>query len=274
VSRPDLIAAGEGRLGFVERQVIRFTRRTFEPGWVDGLMRFLQRHVGAAWIVFCTKRLLQVHGVDRLPEFDPKKSYIVVSNHRSFFDLYVITGFMLRRRMPHRIIFPVRSNFFYDRFLGLLVNGVMSWFSMYPPIFRSREKIRLNVTSLKELAWMLNRGGYFCGFHPEGTRGTGDDPYTLLPPQRGIGQVIHGCEAEIIPMFINGLSNDLPRQVKGNFDGTGRPIVVVLGEPIDFEDLRAAKGSIKTHAAIAERTIEHITRLGTEERELRAQLEP
>jgi 1-acyl-sn-glycerol-3-phosphate acyltransferase len=64
----------------------------------------------------------------------------LVSNHRSFFDLYVVTGYLVKRNMPHRLVFPVRANFFYDRRLGLFVNGVMSFFAMYPPLFQRRKK--------------------------------------------------------------------------------------------------------------------------------------
>ena len=68
------------------------------------------------------------------------KSYIVVSNHRSFFDLYVVTAYLVKRGMPHRLMFPVRSQFFYDKRVGLVVNGLMSFFAMYPPVFRERAR--------------------------------------------------------------------------------------------------------------------------------------
>ena len=151
-------------------------------------MRFCQRHLGAQWITIVTKNLLNVHGLERLPELDPDKSYICASNHRSFFDLYVVTAYLVRRGMPHRLVFPVRSDFFYDHPLGLFVNGVMSFLAMYPPIFRDRPRAALNLVGLDELAWMLQRGGTFLGIHPEGTRKKDDDPYTLLPAQPGVGQ--------------------------------------------------------------------------------------
>ena len=65
----------------------------------------------------------------------------------------------------------------------------------------------------------------------------------------------------------------MPRQVASNFDGTGRKIVVVFGEPIDFSDLYAEPGTPKVHQAIADRTLEVIGRLGHEERAHRARLE-
>ncbi len=273
-ARPDLLAAGAGRLGFWERHSIAFVRRTFDPGPVDRTIRFFQRWVGSTWIHHFTKNLRFVFGLERLPRFARDQSYVLVCNHRSFFDLYVVIGHLVRRGLKHRIVFPVRADFFYTGPLGLFVNGVMSFFAMYPPIFRERKKLALNPTSLDELAWLLRRGGFFCGMHPEGTRKKDDDPHTFLPAQRGVGRVIHEARVPVIPVFVNGLlPNELARQVASNFDGTGRKIVVVFGEPIDFSDLFAEPGTSKVHQAVADRTLEVIGKLGQEERVHRAELE-
>jgi 1-acyl-sn-glycerol-3-phosphate acyltransferase len=266
----DLLAVGEGRLGRVERFQIRFIRSSFRPGPGDTAIRWAQRRIGATWIHHFTKNLRHVHGLERLPELDPGRSYICISNHRSFFDLYVITAHLVRLGMRHRLVFPVRANFFYDQPLGLVVNGVMSFFAMYPPIFRERRRLVLNAASLDELARLLNAGGMFAGLHPEGTRNKGDDPYALLPAQPGVGRVIHGSCATVLPVFINGLGNDLPRQIGSNFDGSGTPIHVVFGEPLGCSELRRQPGSPRIYRAIAERAMEAIRELGAEERAIRA----
>jgi 1-acyl-sn-glycerol-3-phosphate acyltransferase len=233
-------------------------------------MRWCQRHIGAQWITLVTRNLLHVHGLDRLPELAASQSFLCVSNHRSFFDLYVITGYLVRHGLPHRLVFPVRAEFFYDQPLGLFVNGVMSFFAMYPPIFRDRARAAVNLAGLDELAWMLTRGGTFLGIHPEGTRGKGPDPYTLLPTQSGVGRLIHRSRATVLPVFVNGLVNDLPKQITSNFDGTGVPVHIVFGEPLDVSDLLAKKGAPRVYRAIAERTRDVITALGAEERDHRA----
>jgi 1-acyl-sn-glycerol-3-phosphate acyltransferase len=270
--RPDLVALGEKRLSWLERRLIAFVRRTFEPGFVDRTVRKLQRIIGSTWIHHFTKHLRHVYGIERLPRLDKKQSFIIVSNHRSFFDLYVITGHLVRLGLKHRIVFPVRARFFYDSPLGLFVNGVMSFFAMYPPIFRDRKKLSLNPASLEELGWLLRRGGMLCGLHPEGTRNLSEDPYSFLPAQRGVGKIIHSAGVPVIPVFVNGLINDLPRQVASNFDGTGRKIVVVFGPPVDLGELLAAPSTPKTHQAIADRTLEAVSALGHEEREHRVAL--
>src|SRR5262245_59816851 len=267
---PNLIQSGGERLTALERFHIRAIRRTFEPGAIDHAVRFCQRNIGAQWIRLATKNLLNVHGLDRLPELDPKQSYICASNHRSFFDLYVVTAYLVNRGMPHRMIFPVRSEFFYDHPLGGVVNGLMSFFAIYPPIFRDRIRAPLNLVGLDELTQMLARGGMFLGMHPEGTRKKDDDAYSLLPAQPGVGRIIHGSKSSVLPVFVNGLlQKDLPRQIQSNFDGTGIPVNIVFGEPVDFGDLLEARGSPRVYRAIAERTLEKISGLGEEERLIR-----
>src|SRR5262245_49513740 len=166
-----------------EQKQIAFVRKSFEPGALDRAVRLAQRYIGSNWIEHCTKNIRHVHGIDRLPTMDPKKSYLVLSNHRSFFDLYVIAGYLVNRDMPHRLLFPVRSQFFYDKPIGLFVNGVMSFCAMYPPVFREKHRAALNLASLDETARLLQRGGMFVGLHPEGTRNKDPDPYALLPAQ-------------------------------------------------------------------------------------------
>lgn len=272
-SKRDLLDFKE-LLSATEQRQIAFVRKTFEPGTFDRAVRIAQRYIGSNWIEYCTRNIRHVHGLERLPKFDPKKSYIVVSNHRSFFDLYVITGYLVNRNMPHRLVFPVRSQFFYDKPVGLFVNGVMSFFAMYPPVFRERHRAALNLASLDETVRLLRRPGTFLGVHPEGTRNKGDDPYALLPAQSGVGRIIHAGGVDVLPVFINGLGNDLPKQVAGNFTRKGTPIVMVFGKPIDFGDMLAQPPSPRLHRRISEHAVERIRLLGEEEREIRRSLRP
>jgi len=271
LERPDLLKVGKKRLSPIELRQVRFIRSTYESPRADKLIRYAQRTLGTAWIHFCTKQLRRVHGFERVPRLAAHESFIFVCNHRSFFDLYLITMELFRRGMTQRIVFPVRAHFFYDSYLGLFVNGLMSFFAMYPPIFREKQKAFVNVASLQELSFLIRRGGVFVGMHPEGTRNTSDDPLALLPAQPGVGKIIHEARVTVIPVFINGLlPNNLKRQVLSNFDGTGRPIHMVFGAPLDFSAEFAQKSSPKLHRAISERCMEAIAALGQEEKALRA----
>jgi 1-acyl-sn-glycerol-3-phosphate acyltransferase len=148
----------------------------------------------------------------------------------------------------------------------------MSFFAMYPPVFRERNRATLNLAGLDEVVWMARRGGAFIGVHPEGTRNKGNDPYALLPAQSGVGRIIRHAEAVVIPVFINGLVNDLWHQVSSNARKKGEPIVAVFGNPVDFGELLSATPSPRLYKKIAERAIDAIGALSREERELRASL--
>ena len=187
-------------------------------------------------------------------------------------DLFAVSAYLVKRGMKNRLIFPVRSKFFYDSPLGFVVNGAMSFFAMYPPVFRERERAALNLATLDETIRIVKRGGTFLGLHPEGQRNKSDDPYALLPAQSGVGRIIHESRVPVIPVFVNGLSNDFVGQVRSNFDRKGDPVLLVFGEPIDFGDMLDQAPSPRLHKRISEASLEAIRKLGDEERALRAEL--
>jgi 1-acyl-sn-glycerol-3-phosphate acyltransferase len=235
-------------------------------------MRLLQRHLGANWIDLSIRNLRHVHGLERVPQLRPQDSVICVANHRSFFDLYLISSYLVKRGMTQRLMFPVRSQFFYDKRLGFVVNGAVSFFAMYPPVFRERERAALNLATLDETARLLKQGGAFVGLHPEGQRNKGDDPYSLLPAQSGVGRVIHDAKVMVLPVFVNGLINDFTKQISTNFTRSGTPIIAVFGEPIDFGGMLQEPPSPRLFKRISERTLEVIGKLGEEERKYRRDL--
>ena len=266
----DLLRAGEGVLGPIARGQIRFIQRSLQPGPVDRALRWCQRNIGARWINGSLTNLRQVHGEERLPELRADQSFLLVSNHRSFFDMYAVTAYLVGRGLPHRMLFPVRSNFFYDNPLGPLVNGAMSFFAMYPPIFRQPSMAAFNLAGLDEIVRVLRQGGSLVGVHPEGTRKKDDDPYTLLPAQPGIGRLIYHARVPVLPVFVNGLGNSIPKQIAGNVTGKGRPVHIVFGAPVDFGPHLDAPPSPRVYKRLSERALEVISALGQEERELRA----
>jgi 1-acyl-sn-glycerol-3-phosphate acyltransferase len=108
------------------------------------------------------------------------------------------------------------------------------------------------------------------GVHPEGARKKDDDPYTFLPAQPGIGRVIHHARVPVIPVFVNGLGNDIVRQVAGNWNKKGEKVHVVFGASVDFGALLDAPASPRAYRALSEKALEAISALGQEEREHRA----
>jgi 1-acyl-sn-glycerol-3-phosphate acyltransferase len=201
-----------------------------------------RRVVPGAAIWACGSRRLRLHGMERLEAYGPRDRILLVANHRSYFDFYVIAAIVYwRTNLPHRILFPVRSTFFYDHPLGTSLNMLMSGMSMFPPILRDPARGEFNKYTLRRCVEELGVPGTVLGLHPEGTRGTGPDPRVLLPAQPGVGRVaLEAAHATVIPVFVDGIGNDLAEELRINWrEPARRPVDVVFGPPVDLQDLRA-----------------------------------
>ena len=56
--------------------------------------------VNNLWIEATNGRLWQIHGFDRIASLDAPDGVVMVSNHRSFFDMFVISYSELGRQAP------------------------------------------------------------------------------------------------------------------------------------------------------------------------------
>ena len=139
----------------------RFERSSFR--FIDNLIRkhlrlteLYNHSVGAGYVALGSGRMLKTYGMERLAGLTNDDGILLVSNHRSFFDLYEL-GMVLYRRSHLRspVICPVRANFFYERPLGVTVNLLASGGHMYPPFFRDPAKADFNRWSLQRTAEML-----------------------------------------------------------------------------------------------------------------------
>jgi len=232
---------------------------------------FCQRHIGSLWIYVATYNLMNVFGIENIELTDASRPVLLVANHRSFFDMYTVSSVLFRRtRRPMELYFPVRARFFYDNPAGWLVNLVMGWFSMYPPFFREQReasKREFDKYSLRRLIQLASYGkAHVIGFHPEGKRNFDPDPYSFLPAQPGIGKVIYAARPQVIPVFIAGLGNDLPKQIMGNWRG-GEKVRIWFGEPIDLVDFYDHGDRIRTHKEIADHLMVKIAELAENDRD-------
>jgi 1-acyl-sn-glycerol-3-phosphate acyltransferase len=232
---------------------------------------FCQRHIGSLWIKIATYNLMNVFGIENVKNADVEKPLLLVANHRSFFDMYTVSSVLFREaRRPMRLFFPVRAKFFYDNPVGWFVNLVMGWFSMYPPFFREAgdaKKREFDKFSMRRLIQICSEGeAHMIGFHPEGKRNLNDDPYNFLPAQPGVGAVIMKAKPQIIPVFIAGLGNNLPRQILGNWTG-GAKVRIWFGEPIDLSEFYGKADRLRTHKEIADFLMTKIGDLGEKDRE-------
>lgn len=226
---------------------------------------YCQRHVGSLWIFLATYNLMNVFGIENVENTDAGRPLLLVANHRSFFDMYTVSSVLFRRtRRPMELYFPVRARFFYDNPAGWFVNLVMGWFSMYPPFFREQRdaaKREFDKYSLRRLIQLVSEGrSHVIGFHPEGKRNLNDDPCSFLPAQPGIGKVIYQARPQVIPVFIAGLGNDLPKQILGNWRG-GEKVRIWFGDQIELSDFYERGDRVRTHKEIADHLMTKIGEL-------------
>lgn len=258
-------------LSAVERACFEVADTVHRSPAIQAVVQPFQRIVGRGWVAATTSRLRHVTGLEHLRELRPDRGVLFVSNHRSFFDFYVITA-VIYENAPwvKRIFFPVRSTFFYEGPLGVIVNAVMSAWAMFPPMMRSERQRAFNRYSTDFVVEALAEPGTVVGYHPEGTRSKGDDPYALLPAHAGVGAIAHRARPIVMPVFTLGLINDFPRQIKSNYDGTGAPITMVFGPPMDLSRFDAMPEEPATWRAIADHIHAELTALGQVERAFRA----
>jgi 1-acyl-sn-glycerol-3-phosphate acyltransferase len=231
------------------------------------------RTVGANWVHYCTRHLLHVTNAEVLDTLAAERGVVIASNHRNLGDMYVVSSVLLRRcQWIARLYFPVRSEYVYERWDGLFMNALMSGLSMYPPIYRDAARRPLNRDSVAFVVDQLRRPGTVVGVHPEGRRSVSDDPYTLLPAQPGLGEIVHRARPVVLPVFTLGLSSDLINQPWRNFKRTGPPITITFGAPVNLDEYLDAPGGIRQYLRIAQAIRAEIEALGKIDREVRARL--
>ena len=254
-----------------ERFAFRLAWRMNTGAW-KRFWTICQRTLGAGWIHVSTYNLMRVSGLEHVEAVSRERPLLLVANHRSFFDMYVVSTALFRNtRWRKQLFFPVRGRFFYDTPFGLLVNFIMGWWSMFPPFFAGgdnpkTEQREFDKFSMRLLASLCREGaGNVIGFHPEGTRNKNSDPYTYLRPQPGVGKLIKDARPQVVPVFIAGLSNDLKRQVLGNWRG-GEKVRVRFGPVLDFSEFYERRDSVRTYKEIADFCMSKIAELGEQDR--------
>jgi 1-acyl-sn-glycerol-3-phosphate acyltransferase len=262
-------------LSLSERFAFFLTRRMNRGAW-KRFWTWCQRIFGAGWIHISTYNLMRVYGLEHVEAASHERPILLVANHRSFFDMYTVSTVLFRHTTWRKqLFFPVRGRFFYQSPLGMFVNLVMGWWSMFPPFFASgdkplTEKREFDKYSFRLLTEICRHGaGNVIGFHPEGTRNKSSDPYSYLRPQPGVGKLIKDAAPQVIPVFIAGLGNDLPKQVLGNWRG-GEKIRIHFGPVLDCSQFLSKKDHLRTYKEISDYVMAKIAELGEEDKRLNA----
>jgi len=246
-----------------------FQAHEMNQGRWKNFWTWCQRHVGSRWIQVATYNLMNVYGLEHVEATDASRPLLLVANHRSFFDMYAVSSVLFRRtRRPMKLFFPVRARFFYESLVGVAINFLAGWWSMYPPIFAEEapEKRAFDKFSIRRLTELCSRGqAHVIGFHPEGTRNLNSDSYSYLRAQPGVGKLIKEARPQVVPVFIAGLGNKALRQIAGNWRG-GEPIRIHFGPQIDLSDFLARPDRVRTYKEIADHLMSKVAELGEKDR--------
>ena len=155
-------------LSATERVLVGLCENINEKPLPKRLQRAFHNSFGRHFIRLVSSNLLEVRGLENIQSVSHDRGVLLCSNHRSFFDMYMVTSVLRNKSLPwfQDIFFPVRSNFFYDDWRGLAVNLAISGGAMYPPIFRDRNKSGLNKVAVNRIVNLLERPGAVVGIHP------------------------------------------------------------------------------------------------------------
>ena len=248
-----------------------FQAHEMNQGRWKNFWTWCQRHIGSRWIQVATYNLMHVYGLEHVEATDTKRPLLLVANHRSFFDMYAVSSVLFRRtRRPMKLFFPVRARFFYESLLGVAINFLAGWWSMYPPIFAEEapEKRVFDKFSIRRLTELCGRGyAHVIGFHPEGTRNLNSDPYSYLRAQPGVGKLIKEARPQVVPVFIAGLGNKALRQIMANWR-KGEPIRIHFGPQLDLSEYLERPDRVRTYKEIADFLMSKVAELGEADKKM------
>ncbi|MFQ5604057.1 MAG: lysophospholipid acyltransferase family protein [bacterium] len=261
-------------LKFIERVNFKVTDFINRSHWLRRPLIKIQSTFSKSWIELVTSRIVKDHGFENFKKIDPSRAVLLVANHRSFFDQFVITARLFQLYgAHHHIYFPIRANFFYDNPLALLVNLTVTLGVMYPPFVREGKRRQWNLYAMDLLVDILSHPDNFVGFHPEGTRNQSPDPYALLPGKPGCGELIYRARPNVVPVFLQGFPSSVWKMLRQNlsFNQETEPVVhMVMGEPMKFDEELNFTPSRKTYLSLSKKVMTRIQQLGEEERKIRA----
>lgn len=246
--------------------LLRLTER-MNRGPAKTLWTGYQRAVGARILRWATAGRLHLHGLEHAHAVSPARPLLLVANHRTFLDLYMVSSILLLR-VPGRwrLFFPVRGRYCYQSAGGALLNAAAAGWAMYPPFFREPGTRALDRLMLERLIALLSEGpGNVVGFHPEGTRNQGDDPWSLLAPHPGVGELVLAARPQILPVFTAGLTND----VKAFLTTERRrrsPVRVHFGAPVPADAYDAVPRRARGYVEVARDLMARIAALAEADR--------
>ncbi len=265
-------------LGTIERIALAAGRVANGPRVSKTLQYPFVRTLSYSWMRPSMSRRTYADNIDWLVAPPSDRGVLFACNHRSFFDsyLYLFALYNAGAKWPRNLCFPVRSDFFYNAPMGIVVNFAIGGGVMYPPIYRDKSRRALNDEAIDHICDVLEQPNSMVGLHPEGKRNTSDDPYTLLSAQPGIGQIVLRAKPLVVPVFVNGLGNDFVGAVRTSFLPNAKrdhSIILTFGQPVDYEEFTHSKPRAALYKKCADKIHGAISECGQREKLLRSKIE-
>jgi len=178
------------------------------------------------------------HGMRHIPE---RGRIILASNHASNLDpLFVGVA------APRRINYLAKKELFSNRLFGFILRKICSAL----PVDRDQ----MDRTTLREIFRLLEHEEMMLVF-PEGTR-THDG--RLGEAKLGVGLIAHHAKATVIPAYVRGSYEILPRHAKRIHLNR---CAVSFGPPVELDALYRQGKSKEVYKRIGDRIMESIRRL-------------
>jgi 1-acyl-sn-glycerol-3-phosphate acyltransferase len=244
------------------RAAWRFNQEPFKR-----INELLQYSLGSIFIRAVTARRTRVYGMEHVHGSPLDRPLLLVANHRSYFDMFVVTSEIFRHtRVRRHLYFPIMGTHYYESLTGMLINSTIGFWTMFPPLFAKATHKEIDRHSLETLVDLSAHGDRtMIGIHPEGGRNTNADPYTFRRVQPGAGRIIHAARPQVIPVFVVGLENTLWDQIAANWRAT-TPIRIHFGPPVDLTEMYALPPKGSTYKTITDYVMDRVQDLMEQDR--------
>jgi len=136
----------------------------------------------------------QIKGAEYIPK---KGGFILASNHVSYLDPPVVAA-----GCPRRLSFMARHDLFFNRFFSWLISSAGAF---------AVKRNSADLSAMKEGIRRLKKGEALLLF-PEGSRQEKNIP--AVEPQAGIGFLVQKAGVPVIPVFVKGTEEALPKGAK------------------------------------------------------------
>jgi len=212
------------------------TKRT-----VLGGSEFFYRFIRAA--LFASYKVLfrfRHYGSANVPGEKDSRGVILAPNHASYLDPPIL-GISLGRR----VTYLAKDYLFKHGFVGWVLRNI----GAYPIKSESGNDFR----SIRDLVRILKQGACVVVF-PEGTR---SDDGNFREPESGIGFLAMKSGAWVVPAYIQGSYEAMPRGTSGV---RMKPVKIFYGEPFLATEEKFGSGS-EAYMAVSSHIMEEIKKL-------------